>query len=689
MGLSFLAPAFLLGLAALAVPVLVHLTQRQRKDVVEFPSLMFLERIPYRAVRRQRIRHWALFLLRCLAIVLLAAAFARPFLDRPDAALAPAADAREVVILLDRSWSMGYAGRWEAARAAAERVVAGLGPEDRASLVVFDEAAHEAVPSTADGARLRATLDTLAVGSRATRYAPALRLAARVLAASPRPRREAVLVSDFQRRGWDATEEVRLPAGAGLIPIDVGKRDAANVAVAGVTFRREHGPHGERARATARLVNAGAAPVRGLAVALELDGRAVRSRRVDLPAHGAAAVEFGPFPLAGRPVRGAVRAADGALPADDAFHFVIAPGQAVPVLILDGADPDASLYLRRALEIGEEPGFRVEAMPARRLRPAALDDRAVVILNDAPFPGGAAGRRLRAWVEAGGGLIVALGESSRMPAAELARALLPGTFGAPADREAGGALGRIDFDHPVFEPFAAPRSGDFSSARFWRVRPVAPADSAAVLARFDDGSPALVERRVGRGRVLLWASTLDAFWNDLALQPVFLPFVHRLVRHAAARAEARPNFTVGQTLDVDRWRDAITAGRASDDARATPVVVRTPSGRRIPLEPGAAPRFIELGEHGFYEVREGEHGDGPVHAFAVNVDLAESDPTPLDPQELAAAVTAPGDAAGAAGPDTTPAERERRQRWWWYLLAAALALLTAEPVVASRLARGV
>ena len=49
-----------------------------------------------------------------------------------------------------------------------------------------------------------------------------------------------------------------------------------------------------------------------------------------------------------------------------------------------------------------------------------------------------------------------------------------------------------------------------------------------MLARFDGGAPALLERRVGSGRVLLWASTLDLSWSDLPLKPVFLPFVHRV-----------------------------------------------------------------------------------------------------------------------------------------------------------------
>ena len=78
--MSFLSPLFFVGLAAIAVPILVHLIQRERKRVIEFPSLMFVQRIPYQSVRRRRIRHWALLLLRAATIALIVAAFTRPFL---------------------------------------------------------------------------------------------------------------------------------------------------------------------------------------------------------------------------------------------------------------------------------------------------------------------------------------------------------------------------------------------------------------------------------------------------------------------------------------------------------------------------------------------------------------------------------------------------------------------------------
>ena len=106
--MSFLTPAFFLALGAVAIPILIHLIQRERKRVVMFPSLMFLQRIPYQSVRRRRIRHWFLLAMRVAAIALIVLAFARPFFRQGDLAAAAIAGAREVVILLDQSASMGY-----------------------------------------------------------------------------------------------------------------------------------------------------------------------------------------------------------------------------------------------------------------------------------------------------------------------------------------------------------------------------------------------------------------------------------------------------------------------------------------------------------------------------------------------------------------------------------------------------
>src|SRR5258706_11005048 len=178
--MNFLAPAFLAGLAAIAVPVIIHLINRERKVVVEFPSLMFLQRIPYRSVRRQKIRHLLLLLLRCVAIALLVAAFARPFFQRRQSAIT-GSGARELVILLDRSSSMGYADRWTKARDAAKKAVRGLSQTDRATLVLFAGDASVASEPMASPDRIVAAISAAKLSSEGTRYAPALKLASQIV----------------------------------------------------------------------------------------------------------------------------------------------------------------------------------------------------------------------------------------------------------------------------------------------------------------------------------------------------------------------------------------------------------------------------------------------------------------------------------------------------------------------------
>ena len=220
--MSFLAPLFFLGLAAIAVPVLIHLIQRERKEVVAFPSLMFLRKIPYQSVERRRIHNWLLLALRAAAMACIVAAFSRPFLKcDPSAAAAPTTGAREVVILLDDSASMGYGDHWAHAQDAAHKIVAGLGGADKATLVLFSRNAEENVRATSDRSRLDAAIDEAKVGSDSTRFAPALRVAQSLLTRSALPRKEAVLISDFQKTGWERHEEIHLPEGATMTPVSV------------------------------------------------------------------------------------------------------------------------------------------------------------------------------------------------------------------------------------------------------------------------------------------------------------------------------------------------------------------------------------------------------------------------------------------------------------------------------------
>src|SRR5687768_14555348 len=274
--MSFLAPLFLAGLAALAVPIFVHLINRERKEITEFPSLMFIQRIPYRSVRRQKIRNWLLFVMRCLALLLLIAAFARPFFERRFSRGAGALDsAREIVVLLDRSYSMGYGERWDRATAAARETINGAGASDQVTLVSFAETPSALNQRGADQGSLRAALDAVKPGARGTKYAPALKLASKILDESDLGRKEIVLITDFQKVGWDGHEDVELAPGTQLKPVDVSDESPSNVAVTTVELHRAMVAGRERVTVNARLTNTGDRPASGVSVALRLNDREI------------------------------------------------------------------------------------------------------------------------------------------------------------------------------------------------------------------------------------------------------------------------------------------------------------------------------------------------------------------------------------------------------------------------------
>ena len=682
--MSFLAPLFFTALAVLGVPVLIHMIQRQRTEVIEFPSLMFVRKIPFHSLRRQRVRHWLLLLLRCAALALLIAAFARPFF-RSAVLVAVTGGSREVVILVDRSYSMGYGNRWERARDAARGVVRDLAPDDQATIIFFDSGAQSGARSTRDRASLLAAINGAELGAGTTRYGPALQLAQGIFEDSDQPRLEAFLITDFQRIGVDSAANTLLPPGTVLTAVSVADEDETpNISVTGASVQRDFFSGRERATVTARMANRGDETVDNLRVSLELNGRELESLPVTVEANSSATLTFAPFTLEDIAMPVSVRAEADALPHDNVFHFTVAPGDVVPVLVVGSPGAaDANLYLRRALAIGSSPSFSVTVRSVDQVTTADVAVAGVVVLNDVGLPGGQIGAAITRFVEAGGGLWVVLGERVRWPGDDLA--LLPGTFDQPTDRDGrGGALGFVDYSHPVFEVFSTPRSGDLTTPRFYRYRPLDARPATAVLARFDNGAAAMAEHAVGAGRVLIWTSTIDSFWNDFALKSIYLPFVHKVVEYLAAYTSPTPYLTAGQVLDLARY-----PGAADLDVVGGNLVVRDPSEDRVTVGSDGRAGFIELTDQGFYEIRDTDAADSASVMVAVNVDLAESNLERVDPQELVAAATgrAAGDRSVTTQREVRPEDLERRQTLWWYLLIGALGFLASETVVSNRLSR--
>jgi hypothetical protein len=678
--MGLLTPLALVALGALAVPVWIHLSQRDRKEEIRFPSLMFLERIPYKAVRRQTIRNWPLFLLRSLVLALLVAAFARPFLGSDTAAVSLTEGPVDRVVLLDRSASMSVAGRWSAATRMAREALRSAPAGSRVALAVFDSRVSVSAPLAGDPSGALAVLDTLRTSDGATRLAPALRAAAAVLDQVDRPR-EVVLITDLQRSGWPEGSRYVLPEGIVLslrTPNDIDETPA-NPHLSGlrVTSRQD----GDTARVRVSALMAGLAGTDEeapgtVSVALRLGAEEVARAEVTLDGRDAI-----PVTLEGPLIRG--DGGTGGMPGslvmesagpawDDTLRFVAEPAASVPVVVVDDSDGgETSLFLSRALEVGTNPGFPHQVLPSSRLTSEVLASAAAVVLNDIPAPGGGGRGALEDFLSRGGGIFVVLGPDAN---GAWPNWLVPGTLSPPRDLGdvQGVPLAALALDHPILEPFREAGAGEFSRARFFRSRGLPVGDSTLIpVASFISGDPALAEVQGAQGRVVLWSSTLDDFWTDLPRHAVFLPFVHQVIQYVAGYRPPVPAYAVGTPVGPVLAERGL-AGSASDPTGAADPTALGPQGQPATI----------MDRAGFYVVEV----EGARRVLAANLDPTESDLASLDADEFVREVAGPGDANRAltGGEALTAEDREARQAIWRSLLVLMMVLLIVETALANR-----
>ena len=672
--MAFLVPAFLAGLAALLVPLLLHLRHRDKDAPQRFPSLMFLERLPIRTAERRRITDWPLLLLRALALVLLVLAFARPFVNESRAA-GSAGAVRTVILLVDRSMSMSHRDVWPAALDSARRVLNELGPRDRVALVLFDDEAEVVQPFTSERALALAALRKATPGSAGTRYAAALRVARQLAADEGAERVEIVLVTDLQRSGRSGVAGLELPANFAVRTVAVAIADRANARVGTVDARRSERSGRQLVSIRTRVESRDARASRTMSVTLRLNGRPSGTALVNVPATGEALVAFEPVPVPAGLVSGQITIDPDALAADDTAHFILPADDALRVLLVASEDAgvDETMYLERALAVSGAPNIRVERMSARRLDARALGEAALVMVWDSALPSGSAGAALTEWVKLGGGLVIVAGR--RFEVSGTATSLVPASVSAQSERANGesAALGDVRVDHPLLAPFRDARAALYA-ARFRHHSKLVPAARADVIARFDDGSAAIVERREGAGRVVVVAVPLDARAGDFPLQEAFLPFVRQLVVHTAGR-----DVTALAQLTGERW--------TLPGALREPVVA-APGGSIVRPARDAKGASVPLREAGLYSLYDGGVRGSPLRVLAANAPAPESDLTPMSRDELLVGTTLSTSSADMMTPPPAPEVAERRQAFWRLLIAALAVLLVAEMLFANRGWRG-
>jgi len=691
MSFGLLTPLFLAGLAAIAIPVIVHLVRREEQRSFAFPSLMFLKAIPIREHRRRTIRHWWLLALRCLIVALLSIAFAKPFIETSSQSIAALSDGRDRVVLLDRSHSMRAGSRWDDALRLARDAVDALDADDRAGLVLFDHDTIVTQTLTTDAASMHAALASARTSDGHTDLMGAIARANALLEESDASKRDIVLISDFQRSAVEPGARPRLAPGIELVVQPVSSEARANAAVADVRIERTPLGEGDAVELSARIVNTSALPIDNAELVMAVDGRDRDRQRVSIAPGSSRDASFRLVLARDEilPVR--IHIEDDALTTDNSFHLLVSGPTAIPVLLLKDrrTPPEKTLHLEQALHQGDAPGFRVTSRFVSQLREADIDASDVIIVDDAPIPGGDIGEHLRAYLQSGGGLLVVAAARTHGHWPGGADGIVPGRLGPTLTRTATDPARLLGMNtlHPALAAFAGGDGGDLASAQVFRYRRLDTVDEHDVLARYDDDNVALAERPVGRGHVLALTTTLDPSWNTLALQPGYLPFLHEALKYLASHVPATHAVVVGDTLDLETYARGLPAytQTAAALARGAVSTLHTPSGQRIPMAPGDA--FAPTREAGIHEVHVSGGGSRSL-MFAANPLPRESDLSPLDVDAFVASISV--DARSEASEAARDARREDThigERAWWILLLTCASLLGLDTLFSNRLSR--
>ncbi|MDF1849805.1 MAG: BatA domain-containing protein [Verrucomicrobiales bacterium] len=557
--MSFLFPLYLLGAAALAIPILLHLRRRPPKEHIEFSSHLFLEKTPERLTRRTRLEKLLLLALRCLAILLLAFAFGRPYL--PSWGEAAQVDSiTRAVILLDRSASLQREDLWQQSIEAAVEAVELYDSGDEVAFAVFDESfalvadfpawatlgksgRKSALKSFADDAESPSWLGT-DLGDAMTAAADLL-----VSADSDRPagRREVVVISDFQ----DGARRTELQSAAWpeevlVRPVKIAASEPANL-----------------------TLNLAATPPRANVEDAEV--YRVRVRNAEESEETQATLSWKGFPDTSLPVTvapGTSRivtsaprpegAEEGILVIEGDDHpfdneIYVSPVQARPLRILflseDGIAETAGsplFYLQRALQ--PTPILEPRLIAAEELSEETLEKSDVIIVADAWKK--ETGLQLAAFAEKGG-LVIALPSEKASPDTFTHLTGNDSWKLSEASVDDYALLADLNFDHPVLQPFARAQIRDFTKVRFWKHRllelPNEPEEETRVLATFDGESPALIERTQGEGALFVFLSGWEPQESQLALSSKFVPLLFSLFEHSGFSIRSAATLYVGET----------------------------------------------------------------------------------------------------------------------------------------------
>ncbi|MFQ5629106.1 MAG: BatA domain-containing protein [bacterium] len=679
---SFLSTTFLMiGAAAVAVPILIHLLLRNKVVRVDFAAMRFLMESKKPIVRWLRLKQLLILLMRIIAVALLAIAFARPFFTSGAGLGLWSDQQREIGIIIDISASMNASNNLNAAKSKLQELFSQIEPETIVSVYFSGGSSRlivEKEPYTA-GISAR-VLSAMQPNYRQSNLREAVQFMDDLLRGSAIYTRELYIISDFQKTAWpESNNFLQLASHAKIHLRPAAEKPWQNIALIDAEI-----PEDKNQPWLCTVQDFSAGQISSFDVSLFVSGKRIGTQKARFTDNTSLVLQFDKAGKKGTTSGYFEIKAEGDLfPADDRYYFVANQKQAIRVLAVNGEKAagasDELFFAERAINAKGSAFNLVKADAAKlnQLSPEAFD---IVILANVTGFNKSHLQALKNFVQSGGGLLIAAGD--KIDKAFYNRffdSISPAKIIKPAreriDRSGGDILLISNINHLAVDAFSNPLNSDLSVARFYQHWRVEAHQSAQVLATFGDSSPAILATTAGRGKVVLFTFPLDAEWSDLPIQSSYLPLLHTMLAYIQPSKEKARFVQVGQPLYLG---DVFTPN--------TPMRITTPDEIESTWQ---AENLIYSGTSlpGMYHFRQGSLSKN----VAVNLTPEESETQLLLPEAFLANIddgseqTIIDKAQHASSiPDR---EAESEQKLWRLLLFVTIILIVSESLLANRTPR--
>jgi hypothetical protein len=729
--MTFLDFGALVGLAAISIPIIIHLLNQFQVKEVTWAAMRFLQESIQKNQRRLQLEDLLLMLLRCLLVALLILALSRPTWQ--SGTKTSGSHQVEAVIIIDDSYSMGLTNgittSLQRAQTAAEQVLAAF-PTGSSSALFFaaDNVQPAIAQPTYDFSLLRQRIRQAKLTDRTTDLSNAVQLAVTTLQKhESTTSKEIYLITDGQANGWPSldTLEKQLADVQKQITVHlvlVGDSAESNLGVTDLRLDSGLTPVDQPLRCSVQVLNSSGTEARDVRVSLVVDNDpAVDEKIIDsIPAGTARSVAlFAKLRTEGFHTITAQIPHDR-LPADDQRTLAVRTVREVKVLLVDGltaSEPSQAddFFVRNALvpvSAADVPNYFVKTttITTSQLASTSLDDYDGVFLLDVDQIDSSMGPELNKYVLQGGGLVIFPGPACNVESynQQLGHdGFLPahiGPYTGDINREHEDkffTLQTKDYDHPITTLWNDPSAGTLATSHFYAYYPLTPnpwkapaagdptptAGQPRVVLHFakpDD--PAIVEHTWGAGRVILFASTPTTEWNDLPVHEAFVPLMQRVLGSLVERQAEGLNVRVGQTFSYVVPNEllhkdvSVTVPGQTDPARV--------EGQVTLVNGSPVVQYADTDYSGAYHVSVAS--DPPFKMdFAAQSDPAESNLTLLSDAQLKTLSDAADVIKWTPDVSLTPKLTSARvgRELWFPLMIIALILATLETFLAQSFSR--